>query len=223
MTYCWNIHTHRPAAQGSHEITNCTPARFAPQAGRWYSVGIHPWDLQNAADGQATLPAQLEQLEQMARHPQVLAIGEAGLDHLAAAPMEIQLEAFRQQALLAEKTEKPLIIHLVKATDQLLALKKAMAPRQAWVIHGFRGKPQMAESLLHHGFHLSFGEKYQPESLRITPADRLFLETDESTVPIADIYARAAATRGITAEELRLYVAQNVHKVFLSNRLIYKR
>lgn len=223
MTHYWNIHTHRPSMQSTGEIVNCTPAQFAPQTGRWYSVGIHPWDV--AANGNEPAPphAQLKKLEQAACHPQVLAIGEAGLDKAASAPMQQQLEAFRQQALLAEKAGKPLIIHLVKATDELLAVKKALVPRQTWVIHGFRGKPQMADTLLRHGFCLSFGEKFQTESLRITPADRLFFETDESTMPIAHIYAQAAAVRGITVEELCPAIEQNVHKVFLSNRLIYKR
>ena len=218
--YPIDIHTHRPPSVPGEAIVCCPPGDFHPQEGSWYSIGIHPWRLEDSDWEKA---ASLARFESLVRHPQVLAVGEAGLDRLAQAPLPLQTDLFRRQTLLAETVGKPLIIHAVKAQAELIALKRELQPAMPWVIHGFRGKPQMAESLSRHGFHLSFGEKYQPESLRITPADRLFLETDESTVPIADIYARAAATRGITAEKLRLSVEQNVHKVFLSNRLIYKR
>ena len=76
--------------------------------------------------------------------------------------------------------DKPLVIHLVKAMSELLKLKQQIKPANPWIIHGFRGKAALAEECLRHGFYLSFGEKYQEEALRITPAGRLFLETDES-------------------------------------------
>lgn len=59
-----------------------------------------------------------------------------------------------------------------------------------------------------------FGEKYQEEALRITPADRLFLETDESSVLVADLYSRAAEVRRVSLAELTEAIRENIAKVF---------
>ena len=202
-----DIHTHQLPQVPGEAIVNCYPETFSPQEGGWYSVGIHPWYI-DAPDDKKNC------LEALVRHPQVLAVGEAGLDKLADAPMDLQIEVFEFQARLAEEVEKPLVIHLVKATDELLKLRRTLRPAMPWVIHGFRGKAALAEDYLRHGFYLSFGEKYQAEALLTTPADRLFIETDESTVPIKELYARAAALRGMSPEEMREIVSGNISKVF---------
>lgn len=145
---------------------------------------------------------------------QVLAVGEAGLDKLADAPMDLQVEVFRCQACLAEEVGKPLVIHLVKAVDELLKVKRDLRPSNPWIIHGFRGKAALVEEYLKHGFYLSFGEKYQEAALCRVPADRLFIETDESEVSIGELYARAAEVRGISPEELGETLRRNVCKVF---------
>lgn len=80
---------------------------------------------------------------------------------------------------LSETLRKPLILHIVKSFPEIIALRKQWKPTQPWIIHGFRGKPQLARELLAHGFHLSYGKKYNPASLAITPASRLLRETDE--------------------------------------------
>lgn len=80
---------------------------------------------------------------------------------------------------LSETLRKPLILHIVKSFPEIIALRKQWKPTQPWIIHGFRGKPQLARELLAHGFHLSYGKKYNPASLAITHASRLLRETDE--------------------------------------------
>ena len=57
-----------------------------------------------------------------------------------------------------------------------------------WIIHGFRGKPELARQALNTGCALSFGEHFNPESVRLTPTGSLYVETDESTMPISEIY-----------------------------------
>ena len=98
--------------------------------------------------------------------------------------------------------------------DELLKLKRQIKPANPWIIHGFRGKAALAEEYLRHGFYLSFGEKYQEEALRITPSGRLFLEIDESDVPIADVYSRAAQARCVSLAELTEALQENIAKVF---------
>lgn len=190
-------------------IINCSPDAFAPCPGQWYSVGIHPWSLRG------DIPQEVwERLQAAVTHPQVLAIGEAGLDKLTDASMALQETVFIRQAKMADAAGKPLIVHLVKATDALLRLKKELKPRVPWIIHGFRGKAQLAEELLRHGFYLSFGAKFQAEAVRTVPLSRLFIETDESLAPITETYGRVAAVRRIPLEELCKAIRANVQSVF---------
>ena len=207
-----DIHTHRLPRIPGTAIVNCYPDVFAPKEGEWYSVGIHPWYVPAAIT--SNVRCEMNVLSSLVGHPQVLAIGEAGLDKLADAPMAVQMEVFEYQARLSVELGKPLVIHLVKAMSELLKLKQQIKPANPWIIHGFRGKPALAEECLRHGFYLSFGEKYQEEALRITPADRLFLETDESSVLVADLYSRAAEVRRVSLAELTEAIRENIAKVF---------
>ena len=214
MTYPVDIHTHRLPNAPGQAIENCLPDAFQAQPEGWYSVGLHPWYVDKYVWNDDAFRSSFETI---LRHPQVLAVGEAGLDKLASVPLSFQLEVFRYQATLAETTSKPLIIHVVKAVDELLALHKELKPAVPWIIHGFRGKNAQAASYLRHGFYLSFGEKYNAETLRQVPVDRLFLETDESKESIMRLYERAADERGISAQTLRESVARNIRKVFFSH------
>ena len=201
-----DIHTHRQPQVPGEAIVNCFPETFVPQAGGWYSVEIHPWRI--------TLSDVTAHFEELLHHPQVLAVGEAGLDKLVEAPLPLQIKIFEFQARLAEEIDKPLVIHLVKAVDELLKLRRRLHPMKPWIIHGFRGKAALAEEYLRHGFYLSFGERYQEEALRIVPPERLFIETDESTMPVGRLYERAAEVREIPLEELRETIRRNVDEIF---------
>ncbi len=204
-----DIHTHRSMEADGFRIINCSPDAFAPCPGHWYSVGVHPWSLRD------DVPQEVwERLQAAVAHPQVLAVGEAGLDKLADAPMALQETAFILQAKMADAAGKPLVVHLVKATEDLLRLKKELKPRVPWIIHGFRGKAQLAGELLRHGFYLSFGAKFQAEAVRAVPLSRLFIETDESPAPVAGIYEKVASVRQIPLADLCEAVRINVQSVF---------
>ena len=206
-----DIHTHCQPEVPGEAIVNCFPETFVPQLEGWYSVGIHPWYITSST---VSLAEKKRCLEELLYHPQVLAMGEAGLDKLADASLPLQREVFEYQARLAEETDKPLVIHLVKAVDELLKLKQKIRPVKPWIIHGFRGKAALAEEYLRHGFYLSFGEKYQEEALCIMPSERLFIETDESTVSVDTLYERAAILRKTPLEELRRTIRKNVSEIF---------
>ena len=202
MSY-FDLHTHNPEADKQHAILNCS--NHIP--GRNISLGTHPWDITD------NWQQQLTAIEDATARLNVIAIGECGLDKLKSlADIELQKEIFRAHALLAERVEKPLIIHCVKAYDELIAIHKEISPLQAWIIHGFRGKPSQAEQLIRAGLYISLGELFNPDSARAIPADRLFIESDESNRPITDIYAEVAKAKGMTIEELALQTMQNAAK-----------
>ncbi len=168
-----DFHTHfpRPGAIVNLDPTDSS-ARMLP--GLIYSVGIHPWNA-----GLAT-PAVIDRLEEIALSPQVVAIGETGLDSLRGPSAEVQEQVFKLHIALASRLRLPLIIHCVKTWDRLLAIKKQAPEVHAWIIHGFRGKPALARQLVAAGFYISFGHHYNPESWAVTPVDRRLVESDEA-------------------------------------------
>ena len=203
-----DIHTHHENGKARAAIVCKMPRDFAPAPGIWYSVGIHPWEVLNFNN------KELLDLHLLAKHPQVVAIGETGFDRIRPLSLFTQTLLFGNHSNIADEVGKPLIIHMVKAADLLLAEKKKLNPQVPWIIHGFRGKPQEAEQLLKAGLYLSFGEHYNVETLRTTPLDHLFLETDEATCGIDYIYNKASADLGIELEELKETVKKNIDRIF---------
>lgn len=212
MAHILDIHTHKSEAEtmGKAIINHRLLVDSPFIAGNYYySIGIHPWDV--AAQD---LEIQTEQLMKSFPNGQIVAIGEAGLDKLTNSPLYLQQQAFERQISLSEEKELPLIIHCVKAMEQVLAIKNRYQPKQPWIWHGFRGKPEQAEQLLKHGFYLSFGEHYSEEAMKLVPDDCLFLETDDSVLDIEEILRRAAEVREIEVETLRATIRKNIQKVF---------
>jgi len=169
---------------------------FASDEKGLFSAGFHPW----YADSFSM--ELMEELTVWTSDKRFIAIGECGLDKNSKTPFEIQVSVFERQITLSEKAQKPMIIHCVGCFNELLALKKKMNPKQMWIIHGFRGKPQLAGQALNAGCALSFGEHFNSESVRLTPTDRLFIETDESTMLVSEIYQSISKIKDCTVEAL---------------------
>lgn len=158
-------------------------------SGKFYSVGVHPWYMDSTRFS-------FDEVERMARLPQVVAVGECGLDKnvTAVTPLDRQADLLMRHIELSESICKPLLLHVVGAWDRLLALKERYRPLQPWIIHGFRGKPQLAASLIARGFYLSYGEKFNPDAVIVTPADRMLVESDESVLSADTIASRLPVT-----------------------------
>mgnify|MGYP003445421417 FL=1 len=209
MADFFNIHTH-VSTHPESEILSLAPEELSTDNRSSYaSVGIHPWTLtEENAD------IQWEALRESIKDKRIVAIGECGLDKLKGPSMELQTAVFKQEAALAEDSSLPLIIHCVKAFNELIQLKKEISPRQSWIIHGFRGKLPLALDCIRHGFYLSIGSHFQENTLKAIPLDRLFIETDESEESIGSIYQRIAETKGISQQELLEAINKNVREVF---------
>ena len=205
----FNIHTHSLVHPES-EILAQSPDLFPSDKLPVYtSIGIHPWFLT-----EEKAESQWKALQKQVSHPSVLAIGEGGLDKLKGPDMELQVKILKQQVALSEEKSLPLIIHCVKAFNELIQLKKELRPHQPWIIHGFRGKEALAIDCIRHGFYLSYGEHFQENALKATPQEKLFIETDESEVPVQEIYQSIALVHGIGLQELMESVKKNVKEVF---------
>lgn len=196
-----DIHTHRIYAREA--VISVNPWEFNPVEGLYYSVGIHPWQVGRATD------ADFDRLAECARSDNVLMIGECGIDKLRGGDLPMQMSVLERHIALSEQVCKPLVLHCVRASNELCRLRRVLRPRMPWVVHGFRGNARVAGQLLDAGFYLSYGERFNPEALAITPADRLLAETDESLLPIDEIHRRLAASRQIEVDEF----VRNVEEV----------
>lgn len=203
-----DIHTHRISPIPGESIRNVDAVSFSPVEGFYYSAGMHPW---NVTDG---WEKEWDRLVEVVCHPSVLAVGEAGLDKLSPVGLTLQKAVFERQILLSEEVGKPLVIHCVKAFNELVGLKKKYRPTMPWVVHGFRNNPNIARQLVHEGIYFSLGEKFQDEVLREMPAEHLLTETDESRMDIREIIARIAVKRGMQVAELLSQIDVNARRIF---------
>lgn len=194
MIYDSHTHTPRPSA-----VVNRAP-EDSPEPGLLYSVGAHPWNA-DRFDAKA--------LEEAVGHPQTVAVGETGLDSLRGPAIEVQTDVFQHHAELAEKYGMPLIIHCVRQIDAVVALRRSLRPSVPWIIHGFRGKPQQAVQLLRAGFYISLGRRFNADTARVIPENRLLIETDDADIAIGDVAAAVASARGVTAAEITESTAAN--------------
>lgn len=197
-----DCHTHDH--HRTDAIISVAPTDFHPEEGFTYSVGIHPWSTDQSTD--------FSILAQAAAHPTVIAIGETGIDRLRGADTETQKKIFERHILLSEQLHKPLIMHVVKAVDEVLAIHKTMKPRMPWIWHGFRGNAQMARQLTSKGIYLSLGERFNPKAAEAIDSDMLLLESDESMLSIREIAERTAASRGEPADDVMLTAARNLQR-----------
>ena len=184
-----DIHTHRPTSAVT--IT---------------AVGLHPWQAEHGA-----LPSE-EQIEAAD------AVGEIGMDKACGVDFEQQTAVFEAQLRLAEQYQKPVVLHCVRAFEEVMNALEKFALRTV-IFHGFIGSREQAERAVKKGYFLSFGARTERskktiEALRATPLDRLFVETDEAETPIEEMYALVARLRGVEVEALAAATRQNHARIF---------
>jgi TatD DNase family protein len=186
----------------------------ADVSGVAYTYGIHPWFLNEDNHKQLIIS-----VENSINHPDVIAVGEAGFDRLRGPSIELQRTTFEEQVAISEATGKPVIIHCVRAWDELLSVKKKLKPKMPWLVHGFRGNVELAAQLLSKGVYLSFWFDFVLRSesrdlLRRLPADRIFLETDGAEVDIRTVYNKVASDLKISVDKLKSIVLSNFDNFF---------
>lgn len=198
MTPYIDTHTHKKKIQGEDVIQILNAYNTPPLAPMFYSVGIHPF-MENQMSEKY-----LNSIKKLSTDKRCLAIGEAGLDYLHDVPREKAKHYFKECISLSEAIGKPLIIHSVKATQDLMVIYKEQQPNQKWIIHGFRGKPTQAETFIKHGFFLSMGEKFNPDTLTMAyQYGRLLLETDDSNLSIYQVYQKVCDILSIDIQHLK--------------------
>lgn len=220
----FDLHTHSRRFNPKAIQSICLAAMSFEEAfiwkhefGQYYSIGIHPWNLPLLQWNEETISRMLVIMEQLAAYKEVVAIGEAGLDKLKVTDrveQQICFQLLLRQIQISEASGKPLILHLVKAQDDILALRKKLHPSQPWIVHGFRGKPTQASQLLAAGIEVSLGLYFNPSTARFLPAENLFLETDSADVDIYAILDAVAKARGEDKEAVSQIINDNILRFF---------
>ncbi|MEN9655527.1 MAG: putative deoxyribonuclease YcfH [Bacteroidota bacterium] len=214
----FNLHTHSYSNQSDvFESVNQYPHEFTDAIPN-YSIGIHPWFID-----EYRIESDLTIIESKLKESSCLAVGECGLDKRIEIPFELQQTVFERQLLLAERYQKPVVIHCVAAFQELIAIKKRLKISVPFLIHGFSKNKQVANELLANECYISFG-KYllrmpQLESVfRAMPNDRFFLETDTDEQTIQEVYELAAQYKGLSVAQIKELVNTNFRKVFESEQ-----
>lgn len=144
------------------------------------TAGVHPHDAK-VADGL------LGPLRKVGARPEVVAIGEMGLDyHYMRSPAEVQQAAFRAQIRIARDLGKPVVLHLREAHDDAMEILTSEGVDEVGgIVHCFSSGPAELSEYLDLGLYVSFSgivtfPQARPvrEAARLTPADRLLVETD---------------------------------------------
>jgi TatD DNase family protein len=192
------------------------------------TIGVHPHDAAKAT------PDTFARLRDLAGHPKVLAIGEIGLDyHYDFSPRDVQHSVFARQLEIAAEFRKPIVIHTREAWEDTFAQLTSLP--YGGIMHCFTGDAAQARQALDVGFHLGFGgvltfpkAESVREAARITPVDRLLVETDcpyLAPVPhrgkrnepafVVDTARRLAEVRGTTPEAIAACTTRNFRALCL--------
>ncbi|MCG7200933.1 TatD family hydrolase [Marinobacter pelagius] len=195
----------------------------------WYCLGIHPWFVGEHRD--EDLQALEDQLS--ARPERCVGLGECGLDRLHGT-LDQQQPWFERQVAIAARLNLPLIVHSVKAHDEVHAtLRRANWSGRA-LIHGFSGSYQQAAKLVDLGCYIGIGGVITHDRARKTrdtvarlPVDCLVLETDapdmapagvepgqNSPVYLPRILDDLAMLRGVDASAIAPQLLANVCSLY---------
>ncbi len=229
VKYILTIGTDIDSSQRAVEIASRYEGVYA-------SVGIHPHDAKEIT------PEAIEQLRTLAERPEVVAIGETGLDyHYEYSPRQIQIEAFREHIALAEELNLPLIVHSRKAKEDTLEILKQARPSVV-VMHCFSGDKQMLRECLQMNCYISIAgpvtfknaKNLQDIALEV-PDERLLIETDApylTPVPFRGrtnepayvfyVAEKLASLRGVTVEDIARITTLNARRVFLPEHTTFE-
>ena len=211
----FNLHTHQFTNQPDVlELVNQYPQEF-DDAIPYYSIGIHPLYID-----ENRLESDFQIVDGKLALPECLALGECGLDKRSETSFEVQQSVFESQLALAEKHQKPVVIHCVAAFQELIEIKKRLKIGVPMIVHGFSKKVELAKQLIDNGFYVSFGKNLlrNPELESVfqsIPNDRFLLETDLIEEGILDVYALAAKYKELELIELQEIVNDNYDTVFV--------
>lgn len=190
-----------------------------------FSLGIHPWYINKDTDWSEFYKTIID----IRNYPNMIALGEAGLDKLKGKPITQQMDLFKKQLELSQIVKRPLFVHCVKAYSEIQSLLKSSQISYPLIFHDYRGSSQQTEYFLKFPTYFSFGtilNKSGPklESLsHIIPLHRIFLETDDQVqFSIQDRYQKLAELYVTSIEKIQAQIKVNFTQVFKQDPLSHR-
>lgn len=225
FSYAKFINIHHHAAPGNSEplvdtftLHSLVFGQFVPPIPTYYSCGIHPWFV-----GPEEAQLKLDSLEDMISTSSCLIIGETGLDYSSPNLLRtksLQKRIFIEHIKLSEKYKKPLIIHCVRAFDEILNLHKTLKPSMPWIMHNFNGSLDQIQKAQKYNFYFSLGATFLRKNSKIhslakfLDLNRVFFETDElKNSMIYEIYKQYAQLSNLSLDELCTAIKKNFDKL----------
>lgn len=208
-----NTHTHFQLYDAKIELVNLHVDSTVKA--NHYSYGLHPWYLEKD-----TYEVQLSKLEVIAHEKRCIAIGECGLDKLCKVDFEFQEKVFIEQIKIANKINKPLIIHCVKAFNELINCLNLNDNKVPVIVHGFNNNENIARVMVNEGYYFSFGkallgyESNASKAIKNVGRKNFFLETDDADLSIKYVYRKAAEILGVDEEIIKQQIQSNFETVF---------
>ncbi len=180
------------------------------------SVGLHPWHIHHDDKLAELRPL----LARAAADPAVVALGETGLDKVIHTSMALQEDVFLTHVDISEESGIPLIIHCVRAFQEIVRIRTRNSVSQPWILHGFNSSPEMAGELVSHGFYISVGERLLRNRgkcqaiLEQVGLSAIFAETDDDDLPIEEVYRQLAEMAGWDLKAVKEGIWNNFKTVF---------
>jgi TatD DNase family protein len=173
-----------------------------------FSAGLHPW---NASELSPEILSRM--LDGCAASQNLIAFGETGLDKACDVPMQLQQDVFELHLKKAVEHGKPLILHCVKAWDEIIEIAAGYPVIK--ILHGYNGSAQLTDRLLKLEFQFSIGKAIlNPntkihQAIQFIPASSIFCETDTSEATIQSVYAEVSSSLKLNEEDLRKTIFKN--------------
>jgi TatD DNase family protein len=215
LDFFFDFHTHqRYDTAEIVAVENVIVGKETVEDKKKFSVGLHPLFLENI-----NIDETLRALEEKVKDDNCWSIGECGLDKRAVTTIDTQTAIFVAQIFLAEKYRQPVVIHCVKAFEELIAIKKKYQPKTPMIIHGFNNNEAVFKKLEACGFYFSFGAALlHPESnavkaLRQVSKSKFFLETDDKKIDIRAIYDAASHCLNLDKNIIKSLIINNLWKI----------
>lgn len=208
-----DIHTHHSSRP--HSLRNYN-FQEPFQDNLIYSVGLHPWDLKDTIENDLNMI----KVSELAIKPNVIAIGETGVDRVIDMAIGEQKRVFMFHLHLAIKLNKPLIVHCVRAYSDFLEIFKKEKLSVPVIFHDYQGNFEEVRKLMQYPCYFSFGQSlFHSEKvmnvLKLLPEDRFFLETDDQeTFSIDMIYQKAGEILQKSPFTLLLQMTKNSQRLF---------
>ena len=207
----YDCHTHHPPADGTVvAIRNVRLGIDALPATGLFSVGVHPWDAAST---------DIAVLDQAIGHDGIVAMGETGLDRACGVSWSAQEQMFIEHIRRSEEHRLPLIIHCVRAYDDVIRMRAAHRATMPWIFHGFNKASHLSSVLKHSNVWISLGErtlynKALQEEVKRIPLERILAETDESSEPIERIYETIAQLKELPLSTIIESISNNINALF---------